>query len=395
MDLGKTMGRFLRQCVSGGALEESNVAQILMDAAQCESLKRIIPEGEERKNIAANLKLQFEAGLLPVAKLGVLAACLKSQGAGVETMRGVQTASPRSSDRAVGNNTVPDFSQLPVPAKSLTVQATDDYRGDSARGQLSFLRGDRILVLKLKPGSPWAIGQRVGSDVRGLYPVEYTESIQPSPRPVITQKSIQSSPRIAPNVNPNPNLVSNPRSLNSNSNVDSNPVILSPREESFPLPKFDEEIDDVNVLSRASNLAGDGRYEFEKNSKFIMEIKKRKIISKISRWMLIKSAFLGDKGLIQQCLAANVPVDYRDSLTGDTAMLVAANQGHFSLVKFLIEKCHAKGFATNNTNQSALHFAVAGKHEDMAIYLIIQGAIQFNSIQFFLVFRFPILALFF
>ena len=143
------------------------------------------------------------------------------------------------------------------------------------------------------------------------------------------------------------------------------------------MPQFQEDAVDVNVLSGAAQMAGDGkRYEFEQNSeKCIMELdrRKKKIETKISRWMLIKTAHMGDKNLVIQCLGAGVPVDYRDSLTGDSAMMAAANAGKFPIVKLLIEKYGAAVFAVNNANQSALHYAVAAGNEEMAVYFVVHG----------------------
>jgi ankyrin repeat protein len=109
-----------------------------------------------------------------------------------------------------------------------------------------------------------------------------------------------------------------------------------------------------------------------------MELDKRKksITNPIRRWMLVKSAYMGDLNLVKQCLKSNVPVDYRDSLTGDTALMAACNcktkKLRMPLVKYLIG-AGAQVFAVNNANQSGLHYSVAANDEELSGYLTTLG----------------------
>jgi hypothetical protein len=79
--------------------------------------------------------------------------------------------------------------------------ALKDFRGNEEKNQMSFLRGDKLLVLRAKAGANWHIGERVGSEVRGLYPVDFVEaSTLSSPRPARVQvQPIAAKPSTARN----------------------------------------------------------------------------------------------------------------------------------------------------------------------------------------------------
>ncbi len=231
-----------------------------------------------------------------------------------------------------------DFSSIPYPSTPSYVVAQADFRGDETKNQLSFLKGDKLLVLRAKPGAPWAIGERVGSEVRGLYPVQFCAEAGPpgstlrasapsapapaaaamvSPRPLANSAvavrgtplvQVPPSPRRgssgvsstvsprpvagpAPAPAPAPASVTSPRVVASSvtsPRVAVTSPVTSPRvpgqmavQADFSLPPQDEEDEgeaNANVFSGAAFASGDGlRYEFEREpEKHVMEVDKKK-----------------------------------------------------------------------------------------------------------------------
>ncbi len=318
-----------------------------------------------------------------------------------------------------------DFSSIPVPANPSYVVAAAEFRGDESQGQLSFLKGDKLLVLRAKPGAPWAIGMRVGSEARGLYPVEFCRDaasvVSPrpaaavvSPRPAAT---VASSPRPAvatAAASPRPAEAFSPRktseALRDSGGASSLPgavVSSRPIAATSPPPPpaaaatsaqrapqkttvradFSVEQEDVDdeegavsnmaALSGVASATGDGlRYEYERApEKHVMETDKKgkSITCAVRRWMLIKSAAAGGELLVKQCLKNGVPVDFREPLTGDTALIAAVLRRQKKMAMFLIKECHAAPNCVNNAGQSALHIAVSMEDEDLALFLTTLG----------------------
>ena len=68
-----------------------------------------------------------------------------------------------------------DFEKLPVPENAVFRCAIADHHGTDSN-HLSFLKGDRILVLREKEGAVWAIGERSGLVCEFLFVICCTES---------------------------------------------------------------------------------------------------------------------------------------------------------------------------------------------------------------------------
>jgi hypothetical protein len=338
------------------------------------------------------------------------------------------------------------------------------------------------LVLKAKEGSPWAIGERVGSNARGLFPVGFTapadrrktvdltndgppppppfetqssrgtslRNTQPDappplttqtsrsvaaasvrslplqqqqvvPPPLATQTSRGPLPPRADVAGPPPSLVtqSSRGPISSRNNVvpyasaapppslatpAQNPIsprgsggaaasgALSPRtipnDFSIPAGHFQEEDPQAKpmvALAGAASTVNDGRrYEFQRDPSCVMEIdeKKRLISAKVGirKWMLLKAAWLGETKMVQQVMREGVPIDHRDPLTGDTAIMVACQSDELpskkklKFIQFLVHDCGSAVSYTNNVGQSALHYCVANADTEVACYLVQQGA---------------------
>ncbi len=221
-------------------------------------------------------------------------------------------------------------------------------------------------MLRAKPGAPWAIGERVGSAARGLYPVEYCKDVAPqkpasssasasaslppsvvrlppaqqsampktaasasSPRPnVATAASNGPSPR--PNVataasnapSPRPNVAT------AASNAPSPRPSVATAAPNGPSPQptttrvtadfainMEEQMSadaPVNVFSGVASTNLDGlRYEFEREpEKHVMETDKKNkaLIGAVRRWMLIRAAADGNLDLVKCCIKGGVPV---------------------------------------------------------------------------------------
>jgi hypothetical protein len=89
--------------------------------------------------------------------------------------------------------------------------------------------------------------------------------------------------------------------------------------------------------------------------------------------MLIRAAADGNEALVKQCLKNGVPIDYREPLTGDTALIAAVLRGHKKLATVLVKECHAAPNCVNNASQSALHVAVNNEDLDTAVLLVALG----------------------
>jgi hypothetical protein len=229
-----------------------------------------------------------------------------------------------------------DFSSIPYPPTPSYVVAQADFRGDETKNQLSFLKGDKLLVLRVKPGAPWGIGERVGSEARGMYPVQFcaeagapgntlrasnpavpVASVSQAPRPVATQPpasaiAVRGTPlvqvppsakraSVGPTSSIRPVAGPEPAPTRGSSGGRSASVVSpvsSPRVQpgqttvraDFSLPhppQYDEEEADegeanANVFSGAAFASGDGlRWEFEREpEKHVMEVDKKKKVSK-------------------------------------------------------------------------------------------------------------------
>jgi hypothetical protein len=247
-----------------------------------------------------------------------------------------------------------DFSSIPTPASPVIVVAQADFRGDESKNQLSFLKGDKLLVLRAKPGAPWAIGERLGSQVRGLYPVEYCKDAAAAPTqktsapgrdpPGVIKLSSQEPPRAvaalyvpAKAASTSSPAAASPRSLAASGPSPrpppAGPGVISPRgglgssqptirvthvTADFALPAFDEAMNDeapVNVFSGVASTNLDGlRYEFEREpAKHVMETDKKgkALVGAVRRWMIIQAAAKGSVDLVKSCLKGGVPVDTR------------------------------------------------------------------------------------
>lgn len=89
--------------------------------------------------------------------------------------------------------------------------------------------------------------------------------------------------------------------------------------------------------------------------------------------MIIRSAYEGNQLFVKQCLKEGVPVDFRDPLTGDTALMAAALAGQGATAKFLVKECNASVACVNNMGKSALHYAVANEDVDLCVFLVKAG----------------------
>ena len=84
---------------------------------------------------------------------------------------------------------------------------------------------------------------------------------------------------------------------------------------------------------------------------------------------LVVASRTGLLPIAQMLVEAGAKVSLRNKW-GDTALMVAALNGHENVVRYL----RGKGGDVNNTGWTALHYAAVNGHADIAKYLLDQGA---------------------
>eukprot|EP00124_Ichthyophonus_hoferi_P003236 Ihof_evm9s269 gene=Ihof_evmTU9s269 len=86
------------------------------------------------------------------------------------------------------------------------------------------------------------------------------------------------------------------------------------------------------------------------------------------------SARYGDIEEVQACLDKNIPMTARDG-NGNTALHMAAANGHLNVVQLLLPKCSQADLdAGNEAKSTPLHWAALNGHKEIVMLLCDAGA---------------------